>query len=67
MRLLRLPDVCAMTGLPRATVYAWARLERFPRPIKIGQRSSAWRLDQIERWIEERTKASRPEQAAAAP
>jgi len=59
MRLLRLPAVCAMTGLPRATVYAWARLERFPRPIKLGERSSAWRLDEVERWVEERTKASR--------
>jgi prophage regulatory protein len=61
MRLLRLPDVCAMTGLPRVTVYAWARLERFPRPIKLGERSSAWRLDEVERWVEERTKASRSE------
>ena len=56
MRLLRLPDVCVMTGLPRATVYAWARLDRFPSPIKLGERSSAWRLDEIERWVEERTK-----------
>jgi prophage regulatory protein len=61
MRLLRLPDVCAMTGLPRSTVYALARRERcpFPKPIKLSERSSAWVFEEVVRWIEERTKASR--------
>lgn len=60
-RLLRLPDVLNMMGIQRGTVYAWVRQGKFPPPIKIGARASAWRLDEVEQWVEDRTKASRPE------
>lgn len=59
-RLVRLPEVLKLTGIKRGTAYAWVRQRRFPPPIKIGVRASAWRLDEVERWVEERTKASRP-------
>jgi prophage regulatory protein len=66
-RLIRLPEVVQRTGLPRSSVYCLIKRSQFPAPIKISVRSSAWRLDLVDRWIEERTKASRPEQAPAAP
>ena len=65
MRLMRVRDVVQFTGLPRSSLYAMVSQGRFPRPIKLSERTSAWRLDDLEQWVEERTKASRPEMAVA--
>lgn len=53
-QLLRLPAVLQMTGLGRDSVYRLAREGRFPRPRKITERSSAWRADEIQAWIDSR-------------
>ncbi len=64
-RLMRLPEVLQFTGLPRSTVYAMTNKGNFPKPVKLSERSSAWRSDEIQAWIESRTAASRPEVAPA--
>lgn len=53
-RLIRLPQVENLTGLKRAHVYGLARLGKFPRPLKVGARASAWRESQVIAWIEDR-------------
>ena len=40
--LLRTPDVCAVTGMARPTLYAAMAEGMFVRPIKLGAKSSAW-------------------------
>ncbi len=52
--LLRLPQVKAHTGLSRSELYRRMDRDEFPRPIKIGQRASAWSSLEIENWIAER-------------
>ena len=64
-RLMRLPEVVRFTGLPRSTIYAMVAKGLFPAPIKLSERTSAWRSDELEQWVEARTKASRSEAAAA--
>lgn len=39
--LLRLPEVKAVTGLSRSTIYSWISAGRFPQPIKLGLRTVA--------------------------
>jgi prophage regulatory protein len=58
-RLIRLPEVSRLTGLPPSTIYAMIAKGRFPGAIKLSERSSAWRSDELDSWVEERTKASR--------
>jgi prophage regulatory protein len=58
-RLMRIPEVTQTTGLTKSTVYDLIRKNRFPRPIKLSERASAWRADELEKWIAARTKASR--------
>ncbi len=41
-RLLRRPEVEALTGLARATIYQRMATGHFPRPIKISKRAVAW-------------------------
>lgn len=56
--LLRLPEVERRTGLRRAHLYQLVRSGRFPRPLKIGDRASAWRASEIVAWIASRVAAA---------
>lgn len=47
---LRMPAVEARTGLKRPTIYALAARGKFPKPIKLGPRASAWILTEIQEW-----------------
>lgn len=42
-RLLRLPDVLRITGMGRNTVYTRIKEGTFPKQVKIGPKSVAWR------------------------
>jgi prophage regulatory protein len=61
---LRLPAVEARTGLKRPTIYALASAGKFPRPVKIGPRASAWILAEIQDWEAARIRESREPAAA---
>ena len=54
IRMLRLPAVCELTGIGRDTIYRLARAGNFPKPRKITERCSAWRLDELEAWMDSR-------------
>ncbi len=45
-RIIRLPEVCAKTGRPKSTLYDLIAKGLFPRPIKIGLRTSGWLEDE---------------------
>ena len=53
-KLLKRPDVEALTGLSRAGIYNRIQSGSFPRPIKIGKRAVAWPQSAIASWIEDR-------------
>ena len=47
----------ARTGrLPvsQATVWRWVKLGEFPKPVRLGPQTTAWRLEDVERWEAER-------------
>lgn len=46
--LLRLPMVLQIIPVSRATWYAGIAAGRYPRPVKIGLRSVAWRKSEID-------------------
>lgn len=54
-KLIRLPDVMKMTGKSRSAIYMdmAATPPLFPKSIPIGARSRAWRLTQVQEWIEQ--------------
>jgi prophage regulatory protein len=53
-KLLRLPAVCAAVGMRKAGIYKAIRDGRFPQPIKLGVRASAWVASEVDAWISER-------------
>lgn len=50
LRLLRLPDVQTMTGLGRSTIWKRAGDGTFPKPVKLGPRTTAWVAAEVEQW-----------------
>ena len=59
IRILRLPEVVARTGLSRSTIYARLEQGRFPRPVALGGRAVGWIESEIDEWIRERIAESR--------
>ena len=53
--LLRRPQVESMTGLKRSSIYALMKCGEFPHPVKLSARAVAWRSDDINAWIRNRT------------
>ncbi len=52
--LLRLPQVKAMVGLSRSTLYQRIADGKFPAPINLGARAVAWDSRAVNAWIAER-------------
>lgn len=50
-RLLRLPEVLALTAMSRSEVYRRIAAKSFPTPIKLGPRLSAWSEEAVHAWI----------------
>jgi prophage regulatory protein len=49
-RLLRLPEVCRLTGLGRSSIYRMVGGGRFPPPVKVGFRCTRWRVADVLAW-----------------
>jgi prophage regulatory protein len=59
LSLCRLPEVMAMTGLSRPSIYAMKARGEFPESIDLGARSVAWVKSEVEGWIADQIRKSR--------
>jgi predicted DNA-binding transcriptional regulator AlpA len=53
-RYLRLKELKERIGVSRATIYRWAKDYDFPRPVKLGPGTSAWRQSEVDKWLQRR-------------
>lgn len=51
MRLIRLKEVMALTGLARSTIYKFIQTQAFPTPVPLGARAVAWVESEVQEWI----------------
>lgn len=58
-RFMRLPEVEAVTGYRRSTLYEKAGRGEFPKPYRLGERAVAWSAREVSDWIEARKRESR--------
>ncbi len=49
----RLRDVMRITALSRSTVYRRVAEGRFPSPVHLGGRASAWPSAELQAWIDD--------------
>jgi predicted DNA-binding transcriptional regulator AlpA len=57
MRLMRGKEIWGpggITGKSRSSVYRDVKVGSFPQPVKIGQRSVAWRSPDVDVWLKSR-------------
>jgi len=54
---LRLPQVLAVFPVSRSTWWAGVKAGRYPQPVKLGERCTAWRAEEIRALIESAGKA----------
>jgi prophage regulatory protein len=58
VRILRLAEVLAATGLSRSSLYDAIAKGEFPRQRQLTERAVGWRSDEVEAWIRERPRVS---------
>lgn len=51
-RLLRIKEVLARIPISKSSFWEGCRSGRFPQPIKIGPRTTVWREEDIDTFIE---------------
>ena len=51
IRLLRISQVAARTGLSRSTIYEWSADGRFPAPVRLGGRVVRWVEAEVDEWL----------------
>jgi predicted DNA-binding transcriptional regulator AlpA len=56
---LRLPEVKALTGLSKSSLYAMIRERSFPAPVRLGTRAVAWVKSEVRQWAVDRVHAPR--------
>jgi len=59
LQILRLPQVCAVTGLKRSMIYQLEAEQRFPNRIKIGVRAVGRIESEVRTWVAMRIAESR--------
>ena len=52
--LIRIDNVCAISGLSVPTIYRLMGKGAFPRPVKITSTARAWKLSEIRAWVDSR-------------
>jgi prophage regulatory protein len=64
-RILRLPEVCAVTGLGRSFIYQLQATGSFPLRVKLGVRAVGWLEDEVQRWLSDKVAENRQRKTEA--
>jgi prophage regulatory protein len=51
LRIMRLSEVKAVTGLSKTTIYRFEKEGRFPSRVSLGERSVGWFEDDVETFL----------------
>ena len=57
-KFLRFPDLLDYMGCGKTFVYTAMEKHGFPKPVKLGPRINAWRLEEVDAWLDSRPRAS---------
>ena len=55
----RLPQILGVLGVSRTTFWRGIRAGKFPKPVKLGPRTTVWRVEEIRELIEKISEAGR--------
>ena len=55
MRVIKITKVKELTSLSSATIYRLVKNGKFPKQLKLSERSSGWLLEEINDWLESKS------------
>ena len=58
-QILKLIEIKKYTSLSGSSIYRMAKAGTFPKPIKLGERSSGWIASEVDQWVDDRIATSR--------
>lgn len=61
IRFIRLKEVLAICGMSRTSVYEAIKERKFPAPIRLYGRSTAWIKSEVQQWAQNCIRKSRSE------
>jgi predicted DNA-binding transcriptional regulator AlpA len=47
------PGLPALVPISASTLWEWVRTGKFPKPVKLGQRVTAWRVEDVRTYLEQ--------------
>lgn len=53
---IRLRDLTKRIPVSKSTIWLWVQEEKFPAPIKLSERVTAWSVAAVEQWEREKQK-----------
>lgn len=59
MRLIRLKEVIAKTGLSRSSIYSYISEQKFPANVPLGDRATAWVESEVDEWLKNKQSITR--------
>lgn len=54
IRIIKIRDVIALTGLSRSSIYQAIKQGSFPVQVKLSARSSGWLRSEVVEWVQAR-------------
>ena len=51
-KYLRINEVVEMLSVGKSTVWEWVKESKFPKPIKLSEHVTVWKLSDIEEWVQ---------------
>lgn len=52
-KFIRINEVAEKLGIGRSTAWLWVKQNKLPKPIKLSERVSVWKLSDIENFMAE--------------
>jgi prophage regulatory protein len=56
-QIIKLSAVIKLSALSSATIYRLIKKGKFPKQIKLSERSSGWLLSEVEQWFDDKVNA----------
>ena len=53
-KYLRINEVVKMLSVGKSTIWAWVKESKFPKPIKLSEFVTVWKLSDIEEWVQQK-------------
>jgi prophage regulatory protein len=47
------PGLPALVPISSSTLWEWIRIGKFPKPVKLGLRTTAWRVEDVRSYLEQ--------------